>query len=70
MEGFDKLSGGVSKDATADLAIIDGNPLDNFKGLYGMGVEKFSADRTSKVVGGRVKWTIKEGIVFDALPFL
>ena len=48
----------------ADLAIVDGNPLHNLKVLYGTGV---LTERDGKLVqAGGVKWTIKQGIVFDA----
>jgi len=50
----------------ADLAIVDQNPLENLKVLYGVGAMKLN-DQSGKVewVGG-VKWTIKDGIVYDA----
>jgi imidazolonepropionase-like amidohydrolase len=48
----------------ADLAVVDGNPLHNFKVLYGTGVE---VEENGKIVRrGGVKYTIKDGIVFDA----
>ena len=48
----------------ADLAIVDGNPLHNMKVLYGTGVE---VSESGKMVRrGGVKYTIKDGIVFDA----
>ncbi|HEX6535679.1 MAG TPA: amidohydrolase family protein [Gemmatimonadaceae bacterium] len=48
----------------ADLAIVDGNPLHNFKVLYGTGVDV--AVRGRMVHRGGVRYTIKQGIVFDA----
>jgi imidazolonepropionase-like amidohydrolase len=50
----------------ADMVIVDQNPLKNFKVLYGTGAMKLN-DQTTKVeqVGG-VKYTIKDGIVYDA----
>jgi predicted amidohydrolase YtcJ len=50
----------------ADLAIVDQNPLQNFKVLYGIGALRLN-DATGKAerVGG-VRWTIKDGIVYDA----
>jgi len=68
--GLKNLAGGVRKGVTADLAIVNGNPLDNFKVMYGAGLEKFSEDQTKKVLGGGVKWTIKGGVVFDAQALL
>ena len=48
----------------ADLLIVDGNPLHNFKVLYATGVE--TAEQGKLVKRGGVKFTIKGGIVFDA----
>ena len=50
----------------ADLVIVDRNPLENFKVLYGTGV--LTVDRESGEVDrvGGVRYTIKDGIVYDA----
>jgi imidazolonepropionase-like amidohydrolase len=50
----------------ADMVIVDQNPLENFKVLYANGAVKLN-DKTGKVerVGG-IKWTIKDGIAYDA----
>ena len=50
----------------ADMVIVDQNPLENFKVLYANGAVKLN-DRTGKIerVGG-IKWTIKDGIAYDA----
>jgi cytosine/adenosine deaminase-related metal-dependent hydrolase len=60
---------GVRIGHVADLAIIDGNPLDNFKVMYGTGVESWGADGRASRRGG-VRWTIKSGIVYDAPALL
>ena len=54
----------------ADLVIVPENPLANLKVLYGTGAIRLN-DETGKVerVGG-VKWTIKDGIVYDAKKLL
>jgi imidazolonepropionase-like amidohydrolase len=54
----------------ADLVIVDQNPLQNLKVLYGTGATRLN-DQTDRVerVGG-VKWTIKDGIVYDARKLL
>jgi len=54
----------------ADMVIIDENPLQNFKVLYGTGAVKLN-DNTGQVerVGG-VKYTIKDGIIYDAKKLL
>jgi len=54
----------------ADLVVVDQNPLQNLKVLYGTGAIRLN-DRTgqSERVGG-VKYTIKDGIVYDARRLL
>jgi imidazolonepropionase-like amidohydrolase len=54
----------------ADMVIVDQNPLRNLKVLYGTGAVKLN-DRTQRVerVGG-IKYTIKDGIVYDAKQLL
>ena len=54
----------------ADLVIVDQNPLENLKVLYGTGAVRLN-DQTgrSERVGG-VKYTIKDGIVYDAKKLL
>jgi hypothetical protein len=54
----------------ADLVIVGENPLANFKVLYGTGAIRLN-DQTNQVerVGG-VKYTIKDGIVYDAKKLL
>jgi imidazolonepropionase-like amidohydrolase len=54
----------------ADMVVVDRNPLENFKVLYGTGAVKLN-DRsgTAERVGG-VRYTIKDGIVYDAKQLL
>src|SRR5215472_10529854 len=54
----------------ADMVLIDQNPLENLKVLYGTGTIRLS-DATRKVdrVGG-IKYTIKDGIIYDARKLL
>lgn len=54
----------------ADLIIVPENPIANLKVLYGTGAIRLN-DQTNQVerVGG-VKWTIKDGIVYDAKKLL
>jgi imidazolonepropionase-like amidohydrolase len=62
--------GTVRAGMLADMVIVDRNPLQNFKVLYGTGAVKLN-DATGRVerVGG-VKYTIKDGIVYDAKQLL
>jgi cytosine/adenosine deaminase-related metal-dependent hydrolase len=48
----------------ADLLIVDGNPLHNFKVLYATGLDV--VENGKMVKRGGVKYTIKDGYVFDA----
>jgi cytosine/adenosine deaminase-related metal-dependent hydrolase len=68
--GLDDLAEGIRKGSKADLAIIDGNPLDNFKVMYGIGVKRYSEDGKTMEQAGGVRWTIKDGIVFDCHELL
>ncbi len=54
----------------ADLVIVKENPLQNFKTLYGTGFERLNetTQKTERV--GGVRWTIRDGIVFDAPALL
>lgn len=61
---------GLRVDAPADIAIIDGNPIDNFKVMYGTGITRYAEDGVTKNPGGGVEWTIKGGIVFDCKKLL
>jgi imidazolonepropionase-like amidohydrolase len=61
-------TGVVRPGFAADLAIVDGNPLHNLKVFYGTGVD---VERNGKIEHrGGVRYTIKQGIVFDARELL
>ena len=48
---------------TADLIIVDGNPLDNLRYLYTFGaLDMMNGEIVRR---GGVRWTIKDGVVFD-----
>ena len=62
--------GVVEPGMLADLVIVDANPFANLKALYGTGWFRLN-DATGKVEQyGGVKWTIKDGIVYDAKALL
>ena len=50
----------------ADLMIVDENPIHNIKVLYGTGAVKLNDETGRPERIGGVRWTIKDGIVYDA----
>jgi dihydroorotase-like cyclic amidohydrolase len=67
--GLDKDLGSVEPGKLADLIIIEENPLANLQCLYGTGAIKLTDENKVERVGG-VKYTIKDGILFDAKQLL
>ncbi len=62
--------GVVEPGMLADLVVVDANPVANLKVLYGTGWFRLN-DATGKVENyGGIKWTIKDGIVYDAKKLL
>ena len=68
--GVDDELGSIELGKKADLVIVGANPLKNFKVLYGTGAIHLS-DETGEVerLGG-VRWTVKNGVVYDAKKLL
>ena len=61
--------GSVRVGKLADLVITDENPIANFKVLYGTGHFRLNDNNQPVRVGG-VRYTIKDGIVYDARELL
>jgi hypothetical protein len=53
----------------ADFVILEENPLQNIKVLYGTGAIRIGEDNEPIRVGG-VKYTVKDGILYDAKQLL
>jgi len=67
--GMDDRIGSVRPGKLADLVLVEYNPLENFKVLYGTGHFRLNDDNQPVRVGG-VRYTIKDGIVYDARELL
>jgi imidazolonepropionase-like amidohydrolase len=67
--GCDDKIGSVQIGKLADFVIVEENPLVNLKVLYGTGAIKLT-DANEVVRVGGVKYTIKDGIIYDAKRLL
>lgn len=62
--GQENSIGRIRPGFKADLIVVNGNPLENFKVLYPTGIEEIRAGKSVKT--GGIEWTIKDGIPFHA----
>ena len=67
--GLEESIGTIEVGKQADLILIDENPLINLKALYGTGAIQLTEDNEVVRVGG-VKYTISNGVIYDAKQLL
>ena len=67
--GVDDKLGTIEVGKLADLVLVEENPQQNLKILYGTGAIRVNDENEAVRVGG-VKYTIKDGIIYDAKQLL
>lgn len=68
--GIEPPYGTIAVGKLADLVIVPENPLDNLKVLYGTGHRRLNRETNQLETVGGVRWTVKDGIVYDAPALL
>ena len=67
--GMEKEIGSVEPGKLADLVVVEENPVQDLKVLYGTGAIRVTPDNKVVRVGG-VRYVVKDGIVYDAKKLL
>ena len=60
----------ISPGRQADIVLVEGNPVANFKRLYGTGHYQLNRETDVLERVGGVRYTIKSGVVYDAKALL
>ena len=68
--GMEGEIGSISPGKRADIVLVEGNPISNFKLLYGTGHMKLNREKGVIERVGGVSYTIKDGVVYDAKALL
>lgn len=63
-------TGVVRAGMLADLLVVEENPIHNLKVLFGTGAVRLNDETARPERVGGVRWTIKDGIVYDAKQLL
>ena len=66
---MDDKIGTIEVGKFADMVLVDSNPLENLKVLYGTGAIKLNENNEVVRVGG-IKYTISNGVIYDAKGLL
>ncbi|HCG94325.1 MAG TPA: amidohydrolase [Halieaceae bacterium] len=68
--GMEDEIGSISPGKRADIVLVEGNPVSNFKLLYGTGHMKLNRDTGVIERVGGVSYTVKDGVIYDAKALL
>ena len=68
--GMDDEIGSIEIGKKADFVVVEENPIENLKVLYGTGALKLNDETDEPERVGGVRYTIKDGIIYDARRLL